>query len=88
GRNAEKPDFKQSRQLIYIKMNKKLNQILAKLEQIEENQQGQLQGGFASLSAGSTVKANSLIKNGNCKTACTNNCHGGNCSTSCGTVMA
>ncbi len=65
---------------------KDLKSILKKLDQIEENQMGQLQGGFASitLTVGGTQFSNTT---NNCKgTHCpvTNNCHGGNCGPNCG----
>ena len=63
-------------------MKKNLKSILQKLERIEENQMGQLQGGFASVSSPSS-QAVFAEKN---KLGCsvTNNCDGGNCVAGCG----
>lgn len=63
-------------------MKKKLNAILEKLEKIEENQLGQLQGGFSGVNGDGGDQAG--IFNKNCKTGCTNNCKGGNCVAGCG----
>ena len=64
-------------------MKKDLKSILQKLERIEENQMGQLQGGFASVATPSS--SNQLIAHTNKKISkVTNNCHGTNCSHGCG----
>lgn len=63
---------------------KTLKLMLEKLEQIGENQLGQLQGGFDSIDSGQTTDffAINNCKKGICES---NNCVGGNCVTGCGT---
>lgn len=65
-------------------MKNSLKAILQKLEKIEENQTGQLQGGFSSLNvSGSVDNTNRGIFNKNCQ-VCGNNCGGGvNCAYGC-----
>ncbi len=67
-------------------MKKDLNSILQRLEKIEENQMGQLQGGFASISFSPDVNSFNNTTNNCKKGTCpvTNNCHGANCGANCG----
>lgn len=58
-----------------------LTSILKKLEKIEENLQGQLQGGFASISITHSLTDSGGNNNQRCPT---NNCLGGNCVEGCG----
>ncbi|MEM9916714.1 MAG: hypothetical protein AAF990_01385 [Bacteroidota bacterium] len=58
-------------------MKKDLKAILSKLESVEENKMGQLQGGFASVHR-------SLFHDDTSNDGCTNNCDGGNCVSGCG----
>lgn len=66
-------------------MKKDLKSILKRLEAIEENQQGQLQGGFVAVH-GITMSGFDRTKN---KKSChvTNNCEGGNCVPGCGSSL-
>ncbi len=70
-------------------MKKNLKSILLKLEQLEENQMGQLQGGFASITItpdhGPLSATTNNCKGGLCGPT-TNNCQGGNCSQTCGVI--
>ena len=61
-------------------MKKDLKSILQKLEQIEENQMGQLQGGFVTVHGANQSSA--LGSNRTCEQI--NNCNGGNCVKGCG----
>ena len=64
-------------------MKKDLKAILEKLDRIEENQMGQLQGGFAAVN-GNSGGVGSFAKNTNCKGAnCIAGC-GGNFVVGCG----
>ena len=65
-------------------MKKNLKSILQKLERIEENQMGQLQGGFTSVTSNNSPQ--SAFASDKNKDGCivTNNCHGGNCTKGCG----
>lgn len=58
-------------------MKKDLKSILSRLESLEENQLGQLQGGFASVGTpgGASASLDGTV---------VNNCHGGNCVVGCG----
>ncbi|MCC6283414.1 MAG: hypothetical protein IT262_22605 [Saprospiraceae bacterium] len=63
---------------------KNLASLMAKLEALQEVEMGQLQGGFASLSAKASMAALDA-KNDHCPI--TNNCDGGNCVVNCGKTM-
>lgn len=63
-------------------MKKDLKSILSSLERIEESDQGQLQGGFASIEINFSMSIGDEVTN---KKACVNNCYGGNCTTTCST---
>ena len=64
-------------------MKKDLKSILQRLERIEENQMGQLQGGFVAIQGGGSVSDSFAATN---KESChvTNNCQGSNCVPGCG----
>ncbi|MCC6283415.1 MAG: hypothetical protein IT262_22610 [Saprospiraceae bacterium] len=63
---------------------KDLSVLLNSLEALQESEMGQLQGGFASLSAKPSIVALDA-KNDYCPIV--NNCDGGNCVVNCGKKM-
>ena len=63
---------------------KDLKSLLDNLESLQESEMGQLNGGFASLSAQSPAR---VLDARNDYCTITNNCNGGNCVVNCGKTM-
>ncbi len=64
--------------------SKSLNELLASMEPITEDQQGMLMGGFTEVAGDESADGGGSGSNALLCHPTTNNCNGGNCITGCG----